>query len=106
MLRSLERRDGVLDLEDYIRSLVEMFGPGTPYNLLTALYHRGTRDLHAIVNSIGLPPEQRWDVESFQIDRPRRRILYAVNEAGYTRLHALDARTGKALALPRLPPAD
>ena len=51
-------------------------------------------------------PEQRWDVEAASVDRPRRRVLYSVNEGGYTRLHALDARTWKPLALPRLPAAD
>ena len=47
-----------------------------------------------------------FDVQRFHIDRQRRRILYNVNERGYTRLHALDARSGKPLALPRLPDAD
>ncbi|HVY44776.1 MAG TPA: prolyl oligopeptidase family serine peptidase, partial [Minicystis sp.] len=51
-------------------------------------------------------PEMKHDVESFTIDPARRRILYQVNEDGYTRLRAMDARTYKDVALPKLPPAD
>lgn len=51
-------------------------------------------------------PELPWDVEGAAIDRARRRVLYAVNEGGYTRLHALDGRTLRPIALPRLPDAD
>jgi len=51
-------------------------------------------------------PDLKWDVSGFTIDEPRRRILYQVNEGGYTRLFALDARTFKAVPLPALPPAD
>src|SRR6202035_4609963 len=50
--------------------------------------------------------EVQADVSSFDIDEKRARIVYTVNEAGYHRPHALDARTYKALALPRLPEAD
>ena len=53
-----------------------------------------------------ISPEQKADVSSFRIDHTRRRILYEVNEDGYTRLHALDARTLEELKLPKLPPAD
>ncbi|MCC6553065.1 MAG: S9 family peptidase [Polyangiaceae bacterium] len=51
-------------------------------------------------------PELKHDVESFRIDRKKTRILYEVNEEGYTRLHALDARTFREIALPPLPQAD
>jgi dipeptidyl aminopeptidase/acylaminoacyl peptidase len=47
-----------------------------------------------------------FDIEAFAIDSTRRRIVYNVNERGYKRLHALDARNGKPLPLPRLPDAD
>jgi len=47
-----------------------------------------------------------FDVERFSIDRARRRIAYTVNERGYSRLHVLDAKTGKPVPLPRLPEAD
>lgn len=48
-------------------------------------------------------PELKYDVEGFQLDRKKTRILYHVNEGGYTRLRALDARTLKEIALPALP---
>ena len=48
-------------------------------------------------------PEMRWDVSGFQIDEPRQRILYTVNEGGFTRLAGLDARALRPLALPKLP---
>ncbi len=51
-------------------------------------------------------PELRWDVSGFDIDYARARILYTVNEAGYTRLFALDARTFAPLALPSFAGAD
>jgi dipeptidyl aminopeptidase/acylaminoacyl peptidase len=53
-----------------------------------------------------LTPDLTWDVSGFSIDEGRTRILYQVNEAGWTRLFALDARTGKPVALPALPRAD
>jgi dipeptidyl aminopeptidase/acylaminoacyl peptidase len=53
-----------------------------------------------------ITPEMDADVSSFSIDRARKRIYYSVNEGGYTRSYALDARTYKALALPELPEAD
>lgn len=53
-----------------------------------------------------ITPELKFDVSDFAIDRPRTRILYTVNEGGYTRLHAMDARTHKEQALPKLPKAD
>lgn len=51
-------------------------------------------------------PEMKYDVAAFLIDYRRRRILYTVNEEGYTRLHGLDARTYKPLVLPTLPASD
>jgi dipeptidyl aminopeptidase/acylaminoacyl peptidase len=53
-----------------------------------------------------ITPEARSDVSDFLIDDARRRIVYTVNDGGYTRTHALDARTYKPLRLPKLPPAD
>jgi dipeptidyl aminopeptidase/acylaminoacyl peptidase len=54
----------------------------------------------------GLSPPIEHDVSDFNIDRSRLRILYNVNDGGYTRLFGLDARTGKPLRLPRLPASD
>jgi dipeptidyl aminopeptidase/acylaminoacyl peptidase len=51
-------------------------------------------------------PEIKHDVSDFSIDRPRTRVLYTINQDGYTRLQALDARSGKPLKLPTLPEAD
>jgi dipeptidyl aminopeptidase/acylaminoacyl peptidase len=53
-----------------------------------------------------ISPESKFDVSGYDIDRRRTRILYTVNEGGYTRLHGIDARSYKPLTLPRLPEAD
>lgn len=47
-----------------------------------------------------------YEVASFSIDRPRRRIYIVANEAGAYRLVLLDARSYQALPLPALPPHD
>jgi dipeptidyl aminopeptidase/acylaminoacyl peptidase len=51
-------------------------------------------------------PEMKHDVAGLDIDQQRRRVVYSVNEGGYTRLRALDARTLRPLPLPKLPEAD
>jgi len=48
-------------------------------------------------------PEMKWDISGADIDEARTRILCSVNEAGYTKLLVLDARTWKPLAPPKLP---
>jgi dipeptidyl aminopeptidase/acylaminoacyl peptidase len=48
----------------------------------------------------------KYDVEGFDVDRKRARILYTVNEGGFARPHALDAKTFKPLKLPAFPDAD
>ena len=48
----------------------------------------------------------KHDVSAFRVDPARTRIVYTVNEGGYTRLHALDAKTLKEIKLPKLPEAD
>ncbi|WP_199065116.1 PD40 domain-containing protein [Chitinimonas sp. BJB300] len=53
-----------------------------------------------------LSPAQKWDVASFSLDRARQKLYYAVNEAGYTKSYALDAKTLKPLKLPTFPDAD
>lgn len=53
-----------------------------------------------------ISPEMRHDVSGFSIDEGRQRILYTINEGGYTRLRAMDAATFAELALPSIPPAD
>lgn len=51
-------------------------------------------------------PELKFDVSSFSIDAQKQRILYHVNEGGFTRLKGLDAKTFAELKLPPLPEAD
>jgi dipeptidyl aminopeptidase/acylaminoacyl peptidase len=53
-----------------------------------------------------ITPELKHDVSAFSIDRQKKRIYYQVNEGGYTRVFALDAKTKKSLAMPALPDAD
>jgi dipeptidyl aminopeptidase/acylaminoacyl peptidase len=51
--------------------------------------------------------ELKFDVSGWSIDqRNRQRVLYTVNEDGYTRLHAMDARSHEEIPLPALPAAD
>jgi dipeptidyl aminopeptidase/acylaminoacyl peptidase len=52
-----------------------------------------------------ISPDVRHDVEDFTIDQARTRILYELNENGFARLRALDARSKKPLAM-ALPTAD
>jgi dipeptidyl aminopeptidase/acylaminoacyl peptidase len=51
-------------------------------------------------------PELGHDVSGFSIDRKKSRVLYTVNDGGYTRLFGLDAKTKKALTMPKLPSGD
>jgi dipeptidyl aminopeptidase/acylaminoacyl peptidase len=48
----------------------------------------------------------KWDVSGFRIDDARGHVVYTVNEGGYTRLHALDAKTLKEVPLPAFQGAD
>jgi len=53
-----------------------------------------------------ITPDIKFDVQSFAIDDARKRIYISTNEEGYTKLSVLDAKTLKALPLPKLPTAD
>ena len=53
-----------------------------------------------------LSPEMKKPVEGFFIGQARKRVLYHVNDGGYTRLAGFDAATWKPLALPEFPGAD
>ncbi len=53
-----------------------------------------------------ISPDVKHDVEMFTVDRQKQRILYQLNEEGYSRLHGLDARTFKEEKLPAFPAAD
>lgn len=63
------------------------------------------RRLHVLEKGALRPvtPDLKWDVSGFEVDPARRRVLYTVNEAGYTRLRAVDARRFEPVPLPRLP---
>src|SRR5262249_35625416 len=53
-----------------------------------------------------ISPEIKHDVSGFRIDDTRMRVYYGVNEDGYHKAFALDARTLKPVALPKMPDAD
>jgi dipeptidyl aminopeptidase/acylaminoacyl peptidase len=55
---------------------------------------------------VPLGDDVKFDVAAFDVDRKRTRIVYGTNENGFTRPHALDARTYKPLRLPAFPDAD
>jgi dipeptidyl aminopeptidase/acylaminoacyl peptidase len=63
-------------------------------------YRIATRELTPVTAEMG------HDIAEFSVSDDGGRILYTVNEDGYTRLHALDARTNAPLRLPALPAAD
>jgi dipeptidyl aminopeptidase/acylaminoacyl peptidase len=46
------------------------------------------------------------DIEGFSVDHARTRMLVAVNDKGYTRARAYDAKTAKPLTLPPMPTAE
>ena len=50
--------------------------------------------------------DPKHDIEDFDIDEPRRHLLYTVNDGGYERLKALDARTFAEIAMPGFPGAE
>jgi dipeptidyl aminopeptidase/acylaminoacyl peptidase len=53
-----------------------------------------------------LGDDVKFDVDGFDIDRKRTRVIYTTNENGFTRLHALDAKTYRPLKVPAPPEAD
>ena len=53
-----------------------------------------------------ITPEMKSDVASFSIDDQRQRILYSINDRGYTRLKAIAADSLEAIALPEFANAD
>ena len=48
----------------------------------------------------------KFDVDGFSIDRKRTRVVYTINEGGFTRPRALDAKTLRPVPLPAFPDAD
>jgi dipeptidyl aminopeptidase/acylaminoacyl peptidase len=55
---------------------------------------------------VPVTPEVSFDVDGFGIDDARARIYYVLNERGYSRAHALDARSFRPLPLPKLADAE
>lgn len=53
-----------------------------------------------------ISPDIQNDVESFSVDRQRRRILWAVNENGYSKVSVVDATSKQPLPMPKLPAGD
>ena len=53
-----------------------------------------------------LGEEVKFDVSSFAIDERRTHIVYTLNDDGYHRPRAMDARTYKPVTLPKFPEAD
>jgi dipeptidyl aminopeptidase/acylaminoacyl peptidase len=53
-----------------------------------------------------ITPELPHEIADFGIDEARSKIVYEVNEGGYLRAHALDARTFRPLPLPPLREAE
>ena len=51
-------------------------------------------------------PEMKRDIDGFSVDHPKKHILLTINEGGYTRLEALDARTFKKIEIPHFPDAE
>ncbi|NJM27289.1 MAG: S9 family peptidase [Pseudanabaena sp. RU_4_16] len=51
-------------------------------------------------------PEMPMDVSGFEIDYPRQRIVYSLNDRGYRRIKAMDARTFRPIVLPQFEGAD
>ena len=50
-----------------------------------------------------ISPELKFDVENYQIDHKRKKLIYEVNENGYTSLYGMTLPFFKALQLPSFP---
>jgi dipeptidyl aminopeptidase/acylaminoacyl peptidase len=51
-------------------------------------------------------PEMKMDVSGMTVDPARRHVYYTINDAGYTRLRVLDARTLDSTSFPEMKDAD
>jgi dipeptidyl aminopeptidase/acylaminoacyl peptidase len=92
---------GVGEQEDYSVN----FAKG-PNDYIVQTNKRGNfQRLYHFKNKVLLPitPEIKNDVESFQIDENRQRILYEVNVDGYTKLFAIDLTDFQKISLPTFP---
>jgi len=48
-------QEAVADIPDGSSLMIPGFGPGSPWNLMTALYRQGAKDLTTISNGVGFP---------------------------------------------------
>lgn len=121
----LRKETGALTAEVYewdpkTRQMTPLFGQGEKEEYEVA-YGAAEGEIVVQTNKLGefrrlyvwakgklapITPEMKHDVRSFGIDRGRKRIVYTINEDGFTRLRAIDARTLKPLKLPKLPDSD
>ncbi len=78
------------------------FGPRRDEYLVLTNKFGDFRRLYRLTNGKFAPltPERKMDVESYAIDRQRRRVIVTWNASGFSRLEAYDAATFKPLALP------
>ncbi len=53
-----------------------------------------------------ITPEIPHDVSGYSLDHLRKRIIYNINQNGYTQLKAMDAKTFKPINIPKFPGAD
>ncbi len=102
------------------RSLVPLLGQGEVEEY-DARYGSHDGELVVLSNKLGefrrlyswkagkltpLGDDIKFDVDGFSIDRKKTRLLYTVNEGGFTRLHGLDAKTYRPTSLPAFPDVD
>jgi dipeptidyl aminopeptidase/acylaminoacyl peptidase len=81
------------------------YGPGDGQVLVLTPKLGDFRRLYSLEKGKLTPitPEMKWDVSGFSVDEARQRVVYTMNEGGYTRLAAIDAKTFARVALPKLP---
>ena len=59
--------------------------------------------MHLADGSKTVLSHEKWDVDEFEVSEDGRRIAYVTNENGIGILHVMDAATGAAVSIPRLP---
>lgn len=103
--KKLTARFGQGEVEDYYSQFAAQ-----PGSILTTSNKFGDFRRLYLVSPEGkfspITPEQKHDVTDFSIDEAHQRILYTINDQGFTRLFAMDAKTFKPALLPQLPAAD
>jgi dipeptidyl aminopeptidase/acylaminoacyl peptidase len=121
VLRSLSNRESQIHLVDLPSGAIRQLTPASPAaryddarflpggRALIAISDResDTRRLVEIDVETGretiLTPDQRWDIEAFDISPDGRLLAYAVNADGYSRVRVIDRITRRALPQAPLP---